>query len=533
MSVRVRFAPSPTGQVHIGNIRAAIFNYLFARHEQGAFLLRVEDTDRERSTPEAVEALLDVMAWLGLEPDEDPLYQSSRLAAHCDAAGRLQETGQAYLDAKGGANEAVVFRIPWNAEEVPGVSVDGPTEIRVHPEEPVEVASTGVQFSGVSAKGRPVPQAACLAGFRDLRITDANGEVLFELEPVADQILSGARTFTIEGAQKFEFTRRRIAYEDGVKGLLSKPLDSLKDLVVVRSDGSPVFHLANVCDDTEQGVTHIIRGDDHVENTFRHLFLFHALGYTPPKYAHLPMIVNAQGKPYSKRDGDAFVGEFRDNGILPEALFNYLTLLGWSPGDDREKMNRAELIDAFSLDSVQESAAQVDLRKLENLNGQYIAELRDQDFLDRAREFAANCDWFAGADEARFAEVATLLQTRTKRLTDVTCWAHFFQELPEYEAKPVRKSLAKPGIAAALERALLEFEHTAWTPNAIEAAVHATTAAVDLPEGKLNQPLRVAVTGTSVGAGIYETLAVLGHDTSLARIRHALTLIPPAGEPKQ
>ena len=238
-TVRVRFAPSPTGNVHIGNIRAAIFNWLFARHEGGAFLLRIEDTDRERSTPDAIENLLDAMDWLGLDFDEEPLYQSSRLEAYREAAERLIEGGFAYRSDLGdpAKGEAVVFR-----------------------------------------------------------------------------------------------AHRTVVFEDLVKGRMRKDEKQMKDFVILRSDGTPVFHLANVVDDIHMGITHVIRGDDHVDNTFNHLLIYEALEAAPPRFAHLPMLVNDRGKPYSKRDGDAFVGEFREKGYLPEALFNFLALLGWSPG---------------------------------------------------------------------------------------------------------------------------------------------------------------------------------------------------------
>ncbi|MBR0056230.1 MAG: glutamate--tRNA ligase, partial [Kiritimatiellae bacterium] len=257
-TIRTRFAPSPTGNVHIGNIRAAIYNWLFARHEGGQFLLRIEDTDLERSTPAATQTVLDSMAWLGLDYDGEVLYQSTQRAHHLELAEQLLRSGHAYKEDKGGTGkgECVIFRMPG---------------------------------------------------------TD-------------------------------------IGYHDLVKGDLLKKAEDLRDFVIVRSDGSPVFHLGNVADDITMGVTHVIRGDDHVENTFKHIALYRALGAPVPQLAHLPMIVNAQGKPYSKRDGAAYVGEFRERGFLPEALFNSLALLGWSPGDDREVMTRDEMVAAFTLD---------------------------------------------------------------------------------------------------------------------------------------------------------------------------------------
>ena len=336
MSVRVRFAPSPTGQVHIGNIRAAIFNWLFARHEGGLFLLRIEDTDRERSTPEAVQAVLDAMAWLGLEYDEEPLYQSHRTESHLAAAEDLLKKGAAYKEDKGGTGrgECVIFRMPGEAME----------------------------------------------------------------------------------------------FHDEIKGDLRKEADDLKDFVIVRSDGTPTFHLGNVVDDIEMKITHVMRGDDHVENTYRHVALYRALDAETPRFAHLPMIVNQHGKPYSKRDGAAFVGEFKENGFLPEALLNFLTLLGWSPGGDREKLRRAELVELFSLDRVKSSPAQMDLRKLTHLNSQYVAELPLVQFTDAAKSTLVGSEWAQGVDEDYFGKVCALMQSRTHLYSYARDWKYFFSD---------------------------------------------------------------------------------------------------------
>jgi len=524
MSVRLRFAPSPTGHVHIGNIRAAIFNWLYARHCQGQFLLRIEDTDLERSTPEAIRTLLEVMDWLGLNFDEAPLYQTSQKDRHIAAADQLVARGAAYRHAKGGeagGGEAILFRLPWDTTGVPGVAVAGPCEIELHAETDVVIDQTGINFAMPSSKGKPMPVQKCLAGFLDLEVLDAAGRVLFRLNEAIAEVLAGRRREVLQGAAKFRFTRRTISYDDQVKGTLTKPLDSLADFVIVRSDGSPVFHLGNVVDDITQGITHIVRGDDHVENTYRHLFLFHALGATAPRYAHLPMIVNAQGKPYSKRDGDAYVGDFRAKGFLPEALFNYLALLGWSPGDDREKMTRDELVAAFTLERCKSSAAQVDLRKLADLNGQYIAALSPDTFVDMAWEAVAACPWRAAADPAFFRQVAALLQSRVKTLDQVANWGYFFVDAPEYDLKACEKAFTDPVVQKALGLVAEDLAGLAaaeFTAANIEAAIHGATGACGLGQGKLNQPLRLAVTGLTVGAGIYETMELLGRDRTLARL---------------
>ena len=432
MTVRTRFAPSPTGQVHIGNIRAAIYNWLYARHRGGHFILRIEDTDRERSTPEAVQAVLEAMAWLGLNTDEPPLYQSTQTAAHLAAAERLLSQGKAYKQDKGGAGqgECVIFRMPG-------------TDMRFH---------------------------------------------------------------------------------DEIKGDLAKKAADLQDFVIVRSNGTPVFHLANVVDDIAMGITHVIRGDDHVENTFRHVALFEALGAPPPKYAHLPMIVNAQGKPYSKRDGAAYVGDFRAKGYLPAALFNYLTLLGWSPGDDREVLSREELVHLFSLDRVQSSPAQMDPIKLQWMNGEYMRALPRAEREAACRAVLQERGLWNDALPADYlGRVLDVLQERVKLSTDIAEAVYFFTEEYPVDDAAVRKRLLKPGALAALAAvrpayaALSEF-----SAASTEAALRHLAAAQGTAFGEWVHPLRVAVSGTAVGPSLFHLLEVLGPARTLQRIDKTL-----------
>ncbi len=429
MPVRVRFAPSPTGNVHIGNIRTAIFNWLFARHEGGSFLLRIEDTDKERSTPEALETVFKAMDWLDLDFDEEPLYQSRRMEAHLEAAGQLLAKGHAYKEQRDGdrPGEVVVFRMPGEA----------------------------------------------------------------------------------------------VSFEDEIKGTLRKEADDMKDFVIVRSNGTPVFHLANVVDDMAMGVTHVIRGDDHIENTYRHVALYKALDHSAPRFAHLPMIVNQNGKPYSKRDGAAFVGDFRSKGYLPEALFNYLALLGWSPGDDREKMSREEMIEAFSLDRVKSGAAQMDLRKLTHLNWQYLSELALNDFVEYAGEAVEQHPWGKEFDEGYFREVCELMHSRTNTYEDIATWKYFFSGELDYDEKAVRKKLKKEGVRESLvmlSQKLLQIE---FDQESIEKSIHEVEDAMGIRQGKLNLPIRIAVTGISRGAGIYETMVLLGKQSVLKRLEYA------------
>ena len=524
MSFRARFAPSPTGQVHIGNIRTAIFNWLYTRHCGGEFLLRIEDTDLERSTKQAIDALFDCMNWLGLDYDGEPMYQTTQSEAHREAARKLVAAGHAYkLDPAADASP-VLFRLPYDCDGYPFVRTVGEARIEVAPGSEIAVSPAGLVWSSVNHKGKTVENAAGLAGFKDLRIFAADGTVLFQFEPAAlAEVSALAEPKKIAGAAYFTFTRREVFYDDLVKGEMSKPLDSMKDFIIIRSDSSPVFHLANVCDDVTQGVTHIVRGDDHVENTFRHLFLFQTLGFQVPKYAHLPMLVNAAGKPYSKRDGDAFVGDFREKGFLPEAFFNYLSLLGWSPGDNREKMTRQELIEAFTMEHAQRSPAQFDIVKLMNLNGLYIAEMPPEKFEQAVWDFAARWPWRVAADRELFRKVAALMQSRTKTYMDAQAWGYFFTEELEYDPKGFAKFLKDGNVKNALNELAGCFETLSdASAAAVEAAIRAAEAKFGIAQGKLNQPLRVALTGVTVGAGVYETAAILGMPSCVRRIRRAL-----------
>ncbi|OGV57592.1 MAG: hypothetical protein A2X49_11290, partial [Lentisphaerae bacterium GWF2_52_8] len=497
MDTRVRFAPSPTGQVHIGNIRTAIFNWLFARHTKGRFLLRIEDTDLERSTEAATKALLECMEWLGLDYDEEILYQSKLSDDHRKAAEGFMAKGLAYRPVStNGQPPPIIFSIPWDTSNIPAVRTVGPAEIELNSESPVKIEQGGVSFAQTTKKGTPLERSACLAGFLDLRVIDTSGNCVFELNKEIGPILEGKASFSFDSCSKLCFTRREVFYKDIIKGELAKPLDSMKDLVILRGDGSPIFHLANVCDDITQKITHIIRGDDHVENTYKHIFLFYALGHAPPAYGHMPMIVNQSGKPYSKRDGDAFVGDFREKGYYAEAFFNYLSLLGWSPGDDREKLSRKELIELFQVERVKSAPAQFDLNKLFNMNGLYLAELPPNLFTALAWQFASRCEWAPGIDSKFFEKVAALMQSRTKLLSHTNSWQYFFTDKFEYDMKSVQKLLSPAPVRGALatlcERCLaLE----AFNETSIEAEIRKVEAEAGIASGKLNQPLRVAVTG--------------------------------------
>lgn len=525
MEIRVRFAPSPTGNVHIGNIRTAIFDWLFARHDNAKFLLRIEDTDRARSTDEAIRTLLECMEWLGLDYDEKELYQSAMLDSHKKAVEKFISEGRAVRVGADG-DSPVLFLLPHDITSNPHIREKEIVQIAVSNEFPVEICRTGVKY-GIPGKKGTVEQAASLAGFRRMKVYNVSGECVHDLENEIGAIIREGKTFIIENPAKIEFTRCEVFYNDIIKGELAKPLDSMKDFIIQRTDGTPVFHLANVYDDITQGITHIVRGDDHVENTYRHIFLFQALGAQVPKYAHLPMIVNQSGKPYSKRDGDAYVGDYRSKGFLPEALFNYLALLGWSPGDDREKMTRREIIEAFTLDRVKSSPAQFDINKLQNLNGQYIAEMNPAKFADEVRKVVLATEWGASADQVFFAKVANMMQSRTKILVQALEWEYFFSDDFEMDKKAFEKNVSKNEILAGLgilSRNLAGIQE--FNVEGVEKALRSAELEAGLAEGKLNQPLRLVATGRSSGAGIAETIELIGKEKTLSRLAITLQACP-------
>ena len=434
--IRVRFAPSPTGKVHIGNIRAAIYNWLFARHTGGKFLLRVEDTDLERSTPEAIAVLFDCMKWLGLDWDEEVFYQTKNVKRHLEVVDRLLESGHAY--------------------KVEKMSRDGKTGV---------VTMFRMPKEGV------------------------------------------------------------IEFDDIVKGHMAKKAEDIQDFAIVRSDGSPIFHIANVVDDIDQRVTHIIRGDDHVENTFKHICIFRALGAPVPKYGHLSMIVNQQGKPYSKRDGAAFVGEYREQGYLPEALFNYLLLLGWNPGDDREVLSREEMIKLFEREKVHVTAAMFDPKKLAWMNGEYVKKIPRDEFVSELKKRAATLGPLPEHDDAWWGYLADQLQIRTKFLNDIPSAVRcFVSDDLEFDPKAVEKRLKKPGVKETLIDLVGRFSKVEdWSAPALEAVVKELSQGNGM--GPWVHPIRVAVSGRGEGIGLFEMLQLLGREKTLARLSAAAETI--------
>ncbi|MDQ4018936.1 MAG: glutamate--tRNA ligase [Actinomycetota bacterium] len=419
MSVRVRFAPSPTGFLHIGGIRTALFNWLFARRERGEFLLRIENTDRSREVEQAVDQIQRSLRWLGLDWDDEPAFQLDRLERHQEVARRLLDEGHAYED-----EGAIRFRMP-----------------------------------------------------------DAGAT----------------------------------AWDDAVRGRIEFPNAQLEDVVLLRSDGRPTYNFASPADDIDDEITHVVRGEDHVSNTPKQIRILEALGAPLPVYAHLPNVLGPDGRKLSKRHGAVSVEEFRAEGYVPEALVNYLALLGWSLDEKTTVIPPDELVRVFSLDRVGASAATFDYEKLRWLNGVYLRELSPADYADRLVAYLRETG-FEG-DEATIRAAAPLVQEKIATLGEFARFAGFLFGA----VRPERELLdgGAPVLAGARE-ALAAVEP--FTPEAVEAALRALAERLGLKPRQAFTPIRVAVTGSTVSPGLFESIALLGREETLARLSAASEL---------
>ncbi len=468
MSVRVRFAPSPTGHLHVGGARTALFNWLLARSTGGTFVLRVEDTDRDRSSEEMVEGILHGMEWLGLDWDEGPSFQSAGLERHRADALRLLDLGRAYRDFT-------------TAEELGAIRAADPARATRYPREQAD-----------------------------------------RLSPEESEARLGAAE---AHAIRFRMPPGETSWEDLVHGPTRFDNDDIEDLVLLRSDGTPTYNLAVASDDAEMRISHVIRGDDHLSNTPKQILIHEALGRSIPKFAHVPMILGPDGKRLSKRHGATAVGDYEEKGILPEAMVNFLALLGWSPGTDEEVMTREELIQKFSLDRVLKKSAIFDQAKLEWLSGQHLSRLPAVDLVDRVldelepmhRAWARDRGpWFVG--------VVDLLKRRARTVGDIAAKAEmFFDSSVDPEPEAVKKHWAKdPHGAAELLSALHEaFVDVNWDAESLESTVRSLAHERGIGAGKVIHPLRVALTGQAVSPGIFEVLFFLGRELTLRRIREA------------
>jgi glutamyl-tRNA synthetase len=462
--IKTRFAPSPTGVLHVGGARTALFCWLYSKQVDGRFVLRIEDTDLERSTAESVQAILDAMQWLGLDYDEGPYYQTQRFDRYLEVIKQLIEQGHAYYC------ECSRERLDDLREQQ------------------------------MAAKQKPRYDGCC----RDLG-----------LQPEADRPV----------VVRFKNPRQGVVnFNDHVKGDICVSNSELDDLIIARSDGSPTYNLSVVVDDMDMGITHVLRGDDHVNNTPRQINILKALAAPVPEYAHVPMILGDDGKRLSKRHGAVGVMEYAAAGYLPEALLNYLVRLGWSHGD-QEIFTLQEMIDYFSLDGLNKSASSFNTDKLKWVNQQYLMNLPLERIVDLVRQRLDLLE-LAYDDDFEFDTVVDLYRQRVFTINElVDSMLYCFQDFAAYDEKAAQKVLKPPALEP-LQRLLdLLAELDTWNAESIHAIVARVTEELEVGMGKVGQPLRVAVTGGSFSPPIDQTVELLGKDRSIDRIRRAIEFI--------
>ena len=473
MTMRVRFAPSPTGYLHVGGARTALFNWLLARRQGGRLLLRVEDTDRQRSSESHTRAILTGLSWLGLDWDEGPIFQSDGIERHRSEALRLLTEGRAYRD----------FTTPERLEA-----------------------------------------EAERCGTPDLRrLPRALADALGDLE--SDRRAAAGDSFAV----RFRVPDGETAWDDLLHGELRFANADIEDFVVLRSDGTPTYNMAVASDDADDRITHVIRGDDHISNTPKQIMLYRALGYPVPEFGHVPMILGPDGRRLSKRHGATAVQEYQEHGILPEALLNFLALLGWNPGDEREVMTRAELVEAFLLERVQKKSAVFDNEKLTWLNGQHLARRATADLVplaaERLRARGRGPTTWAGR-EAWFSTLIDLLKVRARTVDELAEMAEPYVEEGAivYAPDAVAQHWAKEpaSVLERLEQLRARLVGLPWEAAGLEQAIRALAEELGVGAGKLIHPLRVAVIGRQHSPGIFEVLVLLGRERSLARVEGAL-----------
>ncbi|MGQ0641213.1 MAG: glutamate--tRNA ligase [Gemmatimonadaceae bacterium] len=470
---RLRFAPSPTGYLHVGGARTALFNWLYARKHDGVFLLRVEDTDRARSTPESTAAIFEGLRWLGLDWDEEVSYQGANLERHRRDAYAMLQRGAAYRD--------------------------------FTPAEELERARKDAEARGEA-----------------FRVDRA----VVELAPAEQERRAAAgESYAI----RFRVPEGTTEWDDMVHGRIAFPNKDIEDFIILRSDATPVYNLAVVSDDSAMRITLVMRGDDHISNTPKQILLYNALGAPLPRFAHLPSVLGLDGKKLSKRHGATAVGDYQHRGILPDAMVNFLALLGWSPGGDLEVMPRAELIQRFDESGLIKKAGVFDPTKLEWMNGQHLALMPLEQLAPLITPHIAAAGYATSEELAArrtwYLRLLELLRVRARTLDDlVQQAAPYFKETVEYEAAAVTKHWkdgARELVAAARDRLAV----TEWDAARMEQALRELAQASGVGAGALFQPLRVALTGSSASPGIFDVLVLLGRDTSLRRLDNALATL--------
>jgi len=459
MTIRTRYAPSPTGYSHLGNIRTALFAWAYARHHVGKFILRIEDTDQERSTDAAVQVILDAMDWLGLDYDEGPFYQMQRMALYKVAVTCLLDEGKAYHC------------------YTPMEELDALRELQMaQGEKP--------RYDG---RWRPEP-----------------GKVLPAIPTGVKPVVRFRNP--VDGV---------VSWDDQVKGRIEIANAELDDLVIARPDGTPTYNFCVVVDDVDMEITHVIRGDDHVNNTPRQINLYHAMGKVPPVFAHTPTVLGPDGSKLSKRHGAKSVMEYRDEGYLPEAMINMLARLGWSHGDE-EVFSREQLVQWFDANKISASASRFDADKLLWINHEHIKRADTASLADSLKPFLQK-NGFAFADGPDVGRVADLLRDRATTLVEMAAAARYFYVRPELDRVLLAQHLAEPAKAALAELAA-GLASTNWTKSDINAAIKASIARHALKMPQLMMPLRVLVTGQTQTPAIDAIMDVLGREETTARL---------------
>ncbi|MCY4574150.1 MAG: glutamate--tRNA ligase [Gemmatimonadetes bacterium] len=475
--MRLRFAPSPTGYLHVGGARTALFNWLLVRQAGGAFVLRVEDTDRDRSRPEHVDAILGGLSWLGIDWDEGPVFQADGLARHRLDAERLLEAGRAYRD--------------FTARE------------------DFERARDAAVAAGTGTVARLARNMAAAVSPEESRRRAAAGE------PFAVRFLVPPGT---------------TEWLDLVHGRMRFANDEIDDFVILRSDGTPTYNLAVVSDDAAMSISHVVRGADHISNTPKQILLYEALDAPVPAFGHLPLILGPDGKRLSKRHGARAVEAFAAEGVLPDAMVNFLALLGWSPGTDEELLVRDDLIERFSLERVLKKGAVFDAAKLLWMNGQYIARMEAGEVAAALRGVLEG--GATALDDDAFARMAAALAPRSRTFVEMARLARpYIAPLDGYDAKAARKGWYRDRAGAAeLLRAVQDrLGGAAWEAEPLEAALRGLAAERGVGAGKVFQPLRLALTGVPASPGIFDVLLILGRERSLRRVEWAIAHIEGEG----
>jgi glutamyl-tRNA synthetase len=480
--IRVRIAPSPSGFLHIGTAKIALMNWLFARQNNGTFILRLEDTDADRTEEEFVQAMCDGFQWLGIDWDEGPPFgdqpekgekgpyrQSQRVEAHRAAGQRLLESDHAY--------KCFCTKEELDVER--------------------ELAQKEKRPPRYNGKCRTLTA-----------------------EEIAQNEADGKR-FVV----RFKVEEGETTIDDVVQGAVTSNNREFDDFVILKPTGDPIFHLAVVVDDGEMDVSHIIRGDDHLTNTFRHVMLFNALGYDLPKFAHLPMVLDENGKKYSKRLHGANVLDWRDDGYLPETMINYVALLGWSPGDDQEIFDHDSLLKAFSIDRLGKSAGKFDLKRLQWINGQHIRNLTVEELFNRLKPLLEKEGFDLSTKSPEWLlKMTEICQEKIRTLNEIIVYTDFFfNSIDGYDEKAVKKQWKKEGALEKLNAIATIFSDASeWNHDVLKTAFEKQAEATETGLGQWIHPTRLALTGKSVGPGLFELAELLGKEEAIGRLQAAV-----------